>query len=196
MKLIDSLSILKDGKKLISPDGMVIELIHGEKFFPYFNICRPLSICNKLNGRPLEFIFTDNQEWEIYEEPSKEFILEVTLKNNSSEILGGGNFKLPAKNAEEAFQWLMALNTFVELKNHPLSIKPLSNWLHTAIYRYIDNHMRETIEKYSIMADAKSNLFPCNVFIFPNEAAADQVIAQIGENRLLQMFKTFQGIYE
>lgn len=85
--------------------------------------------------------------------------------------------------------WSAALETFMRLKGHPLAVKPNNDETHFFIrireeklmidsYECLPNKLTEVSAPFDSVDDGK------------------QAIKDIGEDNLLHMFKTFQGIYE
>lgn len=148
-------------------------------------------------------VLKNDYEFEIYEEKEKLnyyplwffiFHNEIT-KKRFSHLIDDGDYLLndelsiPAKTDEEARAWARALKTFFELKSHPLITAPHKNEYRSTLMLIGDNLF---ISSAICMPYQDSN----NFCYFESDSHAANVIKDIGEDRIIHMFKTFQGIYE
>lgn len=159
-------------------------------------------------GESWTFTYIDNYficaKWAIYEEPKQSTPL-IQFKENGIKIecyvahnTSYGHDSYTArfwlenfKKQEECNDWRKALNTFMRLKCNPLAEIAADNkrqWLiEIGSFEEIIK-----IDEYDYNFTKLINISPC----FSTKEDAESAITDIGEENLLHMFKTFQGIYE
>jgi hypothetical protein len=168
--------------------------------FQYFSNDRNWEIAKvKLDDMLCQdFIEVENPEKKEIEKKGNELKLslnDISLDScgNGIEVGAGGDDVLMtyAKNREIAINWDKALATFMRLKAHPLAKR-----IEYKMEQFIIS-VSQDIERCLIIdcydKETKSTLLsPC----FKSEKDARQSIKDIGEDNIIEMFKTFSGLYE
>lgn len=90
---------------------------------------------------------------------------------------------------EKEMKWASALNTFLRLKAHPLVVKPSSD---TQYYIIINVHFNNL---YIVDSRHKSDKHDFLSPMFHEKEHADKAIEDIGRKNIVEMFKTFSGVY-
>lgn len=184
MKLLEALIQVRDKHLVIShPDGFKVTRIGDTILFKR----------DDESWRSIAALFNDEDlqdDWEIYEEKKgKGFCVASILIHcdDTGVSIGSDLLAIPAFDEKTAHDWQKALATFFELKSHPLAVPATeeeTQW-------QIDGGCMDTEDNYFIQTK-RSRLSPC----FKSSHDAQKCLEDIGESRLLHMFRTFQGIYE
>jgi hypothetical protein len=104
-----------------------------------------------------------------------------------------GNSKINFDSIEKADKFAKALDTFIRLKAHPLAVKPDFEDDEEQFYIGVNLCGGTAVSVSSDYAPDKPDyLSP----MFDSEEDADKAIKDIGEDNLVEMFKTFSGLYE
>lgn len=91
---------------------------------------------------------------------------------------------------DKASKFITALKTLMELKSHPLAVPASDDNKYQYFICFCITILK--INNYSLNSFKLSEISPA----FNDKIDAQQAIEDIGENRLIEMFKVFQGIYD
>lgn len=97
----------------------------------------------------------------------------------------------PFASTLQSRQWVKALHTFMELKGHPLTVKPSEEKEEYVIRINTDENILY-IEEMLTLDGKLTEISPT----FEIEEDAEEALNDIGKENLLHMFKTFSGLYE
>ena len=200
MKLLEALIQVRDNAKTITHSaGCRVKSLDGRLLFKMGDFGDEWSgITDLLNYQQFQ------DDWEIYEEPEEisYYSLNIILHNreqsekalgdkiNQGEFISCLHSKIVAKTDKEAKAWSKALETFFELKSHPLACASVREKIQYHIVPYSIDAL--DIEDSYFLCSKTSLLSPS--FETTNDALT--VMGDMGIDRLLHMFRTFQGIYE
>ncbi len=186
MKLLEALIQVRDeGLVIINKEGL--KLREKDR---HIEVCIPGG---QVWVRGYCFNFQDQDEWEIYEEPKRvgyriSFHAYYKYGNDWNPITESYHPIVPGNNYKEVNNWMKALETFFELKSHPFISSASDEPRYTIFF-----HGNELLVK---MATCYPHQDYNNFCYFEVNNHVFEVIDEIGKDRLIQMFRTFQGIYE
>lgn len=196
MKILEGLIKVREGSVIVNPHGTRLKKdFNNPQFLKDILVYDATERWLTLDIYGFD-IFRDADEWEIYEEPKHKIAFQLVFNVMNSFSLERGTFQLisniPARNKEECLDWLKALETFFELKCHPLTVEIRDGKIQCCIGP-------DSIEPWGLEAqcwNTSSFKIPLVSPIFASIDDTMQAIQDIGESRLIHMFKTFHGIYE
>lgn len=193
MKVLEAMQVLKDGGAIIYPAERQIYEFKDGRLRTRHATEKTWRLSTTKGTSTFTDILKDDEEYEIYEEPEEKWYMNFEMFGGK---MGDGepnikNLSIPARSETEANAWCKALDTFFELKCHPLVI-------------YLDDYTPESGQLFFTFLVNKKGIFivgsvetprRCfnNFCYFSTEEYGAQVIRDIGESRLIHMFKTFQG---
>lgn len=181
-------------------DGRLYEW-HTEKEEWYTGKFDNEVIFHLINNQAIDFVLNQAGLREV-KNPEKK---EPEIKQNELNLLRPGapldnrlhilNF-IGSKNENITNAWRKSLCTFMELKAHPLAVKPT-----------LDHEERFEEQFYVGINIGENKIYPLDSdfncdksdYLSPMFDSLDDIrkaIYDIGEDNLLEMFKTFSGVYE
>lgn len=173
-------------------DGKKITRLNGEQSFKYIFMSDYGYVVDE-NNEPFTagdgLVEVTHNEWKNYEEE------EPLVEYAPSERLHlSANSEIHTYQLSEVFylkdsmKWHEALFTFMRLKAHPLARK-ISNDLYQYLI-FLDNYGQICIEAYMRSIGKITEISPC----FDSEEEVLQVIKDVGEENIINMFKVFGGV--
>jgi len=137
-------------------------------------------------------------KWAIYEDPKEEkkgLFDRWDGKKNYLFTLDGNAISAAFPglyNNEHCHAWEYALITFMRLKSHPLAVPVLDDIPQFVIKTSFWSTDGLYLQKHYGLATKITEVSPC----FSCEEDGEKAISDIGEDNILHMMRTFQGIYE
>jgi hypothetical protein len=180
MTFAEALKWMEDGNYCIQVTPDIKPLVHKLKNDGIYYYMANEWV--KDNSRFNEYLESD---WEKVENPEKNEPQENQL--GLSQIRLKVCLYHPVQDAQKARAWADAIKTFFSLKSHPLAKKPVENESQSVILLKDD---KIVLEAWCIVRNKLQLLSS----LFSSDEDAKKAISDIGEENLIHMFKTFQGV--